>query len=93
MNHVGQRGEDNALRPARHDRGPGFPKCGPLGGKARVRADKTAGTRAMRRIYRISSGLSSARNLRESRNTTTLRGGSMMDSLVWGLRPLRAFLS
>lgn len=40
-----------------------------------------------------SSGLSSARNLRDRRKTTTLRGGRMMELLVWGLRPLRARLS
>ncbi len=36
---------------------------------------------------------SSALNLRESLKTTTLRAGRVIASLVWGLRPLRAFLS
>jgi rare lipoprotein A len=38
-------------------------------------------------------GLSSARSLREMRKTTTLRSDRMMDSLVCGLRPLRASFS
>lgn len=42
---------------------------------------------------RCYASFSSERNLRERRNTTTLRGGRVMVSSVWGLRPLRAFLS
>ena len=71
----------------------GVQACGPLSGTKKGLPKQALLAWDTARNYASSPPLSSMRNLRERRNTTTLRGGRVMDSSVCGLRPLRAFLS